>query len=338
MHECFLYEKLDAKNVKCTGCAHYCRIADGNRGICGVRKNIGGKLQLLVYGKAAAVNVDPIEKKPLFHFLPGSTIFSIGTLGCNLGCDFCQNWEMSQATRNGLMPVYWGDDWPPSKVVEEAVRQGTPSLAFTYNEPGIFFEYAFDTGMLGKKKGLKSVFVSNGFSSKESVKKMKGFLDADNIDLKSFSNEFYQKICKARLDPVLETISAVRKTGIWVEVTTLLIPGKNDSREEVKNIAQFLASVDENIPWHVTAFHPEYKMQDVPPTKAEKLVEAREIGLKAGLKFVYVGNVLNSKAESTFCPKCGKLLIERSGFSVRVVGLEHGKCVYCGEKIPGVWK
>lgn len=338
MKEARLYEKLEGKAVKCIACSNYCRIAEGKTGICGVRRNVGGKLQLMVYGKAAAAALDPIEKKPLFHFLPGSSIFSIGTLGCNFGCDFCQNWEMSQAPKEGRTPQYWGDDWPPEKVVNGALNSSASSIAYTYNEPSIFFEYAEDTALLGKKKGLKSVFVSNGFSSKEAITKIKKLLDANNIDLKAFTDGFYRKLCKARLEPVLENISAFHKAGIWTEITTLVIPGRNDSRKELKEIADFIAGVSEDIPWHVSAFYPTFKMTDVPATTHAKLLEAYEIGKKAGLKFVYVGNVPDAEHESTFCPECGKKLIERIGYSVRVVGLNKEKCGECGERIPGVWK
>lgn len=338
MKEAKLYEKLEGKAVKCIACSNYCTIAEGKTGACGVRRNIGGKLQLMVYGKAAAVALDPVEKKPLFHFLPGTSIFSIGTLGCNFGCDFCQNWEMSQAPKEGRTPQYWGDDWPPEKIVNGALKSGASSLAYTYNEPTIFFEYAEDTALLGKKKGLKNVFVSNGFSSKEAVARMRKFVDADNVDLKSFTDSFYGKLCKARLEPVLENISALHKAGIWIEVTTLVIPGQNDSRKELEEIADFIAGVSENIPWHVSAFYPSFRMTDVPPTTHAKLLEAYEIGKKAGLKFVYVGNVPDAEHESTFCPECGEKLIERIGYNVRVSGLNNGKCGECGERIPGVWK
>jgi pyruvate formate lyase activating enzyme len=353
--ECVLYEKLGgaANAVKCTACSHYCRIVEGNYGACGVRKNQGGKLLLAVYGKAIAVEVDPIEKKPLFHFLPGSTIYSLGTVGCNFACAFCRNWQISQATRlargqaktaldatRALDEVAEkGMDLSPEQIVKNALAEKCKSIAFTYTEPTIALEYAFDTFALARKHGLKTVFVSNGFTSPEAVGVIAPVLDANNIDLKSFREEFYRDVCKARLQPVLDSIKAFHEKGVWLEVTTLVIPGLNDSLEELAQIAGFLASVDKRIPWHVTAFYPEFKMLSTPPTPPQKLLEARDIGLRAGLEFVYVGNVFAPEAEGTFCPKCKTKIIDRIGFESRVEALDarSGACAKCGEKIPGIW-
>lgn len=308
---------------------------------------------LTVYGKAIAVNVDPIEKKPLFHFQPGSAIYSLATIGCNFACAFCQNWQISQATRlargqakNAVAAsraldelAEKGIDLTPEQIVENAFAEGCKSIAFTYTEPTIAFEYARDTFELARKRGLKTVFVSNGFNSRESVEALAPVLDANNIDLKSFREEFYRDVCKARLQPVLDSIRAFHEKGVWIEVTTLVIPGFNDSRDELAQIAGFLASVDKRIPWHVTAFYPEYKMLSTPPTPPQKLLEARDIGLRAGLEFVYVGNVFTPEAEGTFCPKCKTKIIDRIGFESRVEALDakRGACAKCGEKIPGVW-
>ncbi|MEM5777253.1 MAG: AmmeMemoRadiSam system radical SAM enzyme [Candidatus Aenigmatarchaeota archaeon] len=336
------------KLVKCTACSHYCIIQPNNTGLCGIRKNVNGKLYLLVYGKAAAVNIDPIEKKPLYHFLPGSKIFSFGTLGCDFGCLFCQNWDISQPTkeirleenRDELLKeiINTCDDLSPKQIVDYCLKHKLPSIAYTYNEPAVFFEYAYDTAKLAKKHGIKNVFVSNGYESKESLNKIKKYLDAANIDLKSFSEEFYLKICKAKLEPVLKNIEKIHKLGIWIEITTLIIPGKNDSEKEVKQIADFIASVSPSIPWHITAFHPDYKMLDAKSTPLSTLIKAYNIGKKAGLKHVYVGNVAAGKYENTFCPNCGSECISRIGFFNIKNDLDNGKCKKCGYILEGVWK
>lgn len=285
MHPAVLYKKLKDSVVQCQACAHYCAIKVGETGKCGVRKNIDGELQLLVYGHPAAVHVDPIEKKPFYHFLPGTEILSFGTFGCNFRCEFCQNFDMSQTHAESAQ------NYAPEEIVALAVKYKTPSIAYTYNEPTIFVEYAHDIMVLAHQKGLKNVFVSNGFFSEETLEYIGPYLDAINIDLKSFSDEFYKKICGARLQPVLDTIKRVKERNIWQEITTLLIPGENDSDKELKQIAEFIASVDKNIPWHISRFHPDYKMLDKDITSYQSLVKAREIGLKAGLKYVYLGNV-----------------------------------------------
>lgn len=352
MREAVLYKKLGNGSVRCGACRHACVIALGRAGICGVRQNIDGRLYLLVYGKASAVNIDPVEKKPLFHFLPGSAIFSLGTVGCNFGCDFCQNWDISQATRGlasrlakenklkdmGVEVGRLGYDLPPERIVEACVGKGIPSIAYTYNEPSIFFEYFYDTSKLASKRGIRNVLVTNGYESEESLRLAKPYMDAMNIDLKSFSDEFYVKVCRARLQPVLDTIKLAKELGIWTEITTLVIPGKNDSDDELKKIAEFVAGVDASMPWHVTAFHPEYKMRDVSPTSNKMLFNAYEIGKKAGLKYVYAGNIADEARESTYCPNCNAMLVRRSGFFVKVEGLKNGKCGKCSEKIAGVWK
>lgn len=352
MKRAILYEKLSDNRVKCLACQQYCRIFPGRTGICGVRRNEDGDLYLLVYGKAAAFHVDPMEKKPLYHFLPGKAVLSLGTIGCDFACQFCQNWDISQSSREikrkykdpqeqqiqlGKILDY-GQGLLPEKIVEYAVGNNIPAIAYTYNEPAIFFEYAYDTAKLAHEKGIKNIFVSNGYESKEALEMIEPYLDAMNIDLKAFTEEFYLKVCQARLGPVLETIKRCRAFSIWLEVTTLVIPGKNDSAEELTEIAEFLVSIDPSIPWHVSRFHPDYKMLDVPPTPIETLHKAYNIGKKAGLKYIYVGNVLDPERESTYCPKCGCLLIKRSGYSVEVVNLERGRCIKCREKIEGVWE
>lgn len=350
-----LIKDLKDKTFTCVACNRYCRIPPGQVGYCGVRANDDGKFNLLVYGKPVAVWVDPIEKKPLFHFLPGSTSFSIGTFGCNFSCLHCQNWDISQAPHEARLqdPRGWRGyfeklieknktDLPPENVVDRALAEGCRSISFTYNEPTIFTEYALDIMDAAKEVGadLKYVYVTNGYETPECWDALEGKLHAANIDLKAFSQDFYGKICKATIEPVKESIKIAKKKGIWVEVTTLIIPGENDSPEELQAAAEWLASVDKQMPWHVTAFYPAYKMMDKKPTEPESLVRAREIGKAAGMKHVYAGNVpySYSKYETTYCPKCGKHAIERLGFSVTQNNIIEGKCRFCKEKIKGVWE
>jgi len=353
LHKCILYKKKDDKKVECQACNWYCNIPEGLTGICGVRQNNKGDLYLLVYGKAIAANLDNIEKKPLFHFLPGTKVFSIGTVGCNFRCLFCQNWDISQTPflvkqeqkdpekQNIVLGKVTseGQDLPPKEIVKYCVENNIPSIAYTYNEPAIFFEYAYDTAKLAHKEGIKNVFVSNGYESKEALEKIEPYLDAINIDLKGFTKEFYQEICSAKLEPVLENIKKVHKMDIWLEITTLVIPGKNDSDEELTKIAEFIASVSDEIPWHVTAFYPHYKMQDIPPTPPSTLERAYKIGKKAGLKYVYTGNIPGMEAENTICPKCDELIIKRFGLDCDSCYVDSkGRCEKCNHKIPGKWK
>lgn len=331
--------------MKCTACRWYCSIPNGKTGVCGIRENKNGSLYLKTYAKPVAINVDPIEKKPLFHFLPGTDIFSLGTLGCNFACEFCQNWDISQAVRkhhqenpaktpSDLFDI--GHHWPPEKIVDCCVENQIPSIAFTYNEPGIFFEYAFDTMKLGKTHGLKHVFVSNGYTSSEALQKMGNDLNAINIDLKSYSEKFYQKNCHAQLEPVLSCIEEIAKSNTWLEITTLVIPGENDSSNELAQIAEFIASQNPLIPWHVSAFHPDYHMDHVPATPRKTLETAFEIGKKAGLEFVYIGN-MESKAQNTVCPHCQTILIQRKGFNISENQLLGDRCPKCDQTIPGIW-
>lgn len=290
MKKAILYQKLSKNRVKCLACSHYCMINDGKRGICGVRENIKGELYLLVYGLVAAIHLDPIEKKPLYHFLPKTNVLSFGTVGCNFACDFCQNWQISQVSKIPHRDLF-GVEYNPPQIVDFALSAGAPSIAYTYNEPGVFFEYAFDTMKLAKKSGIKNIYVSNGYISKEARKKLKGLLDAANIDLKSFNENFYKKICGAKLKAVLETIYDFYKMGVHLELTTLIIPGKNDSVEELSNIANFIAGIDRSIPWHISRFFPNFKMRDIKPTPLATLKKASKIGIGAGLKNVYIGNI-----------------------------------------------
>jgi pyruvate formate lyase activating enzyme len=330
------YEKLDDEMVKCNLCSHHCsQIADSKRGICGVRENRDGKLYSLVYGKAVARAVDPIEKKPLFNFLPGSKSYSIATVGCNFRCDNCQNYDISQLPKGRGTIV--GDDVPPEEIVLAAKLSNCKSIAYTYSEPTIFFEYAYDTAKHAKKEGIKNVFVTNGYITPEALKEISPYLDAANIDLKSFSDEFYRKRCGARLEPVLESIRLYKSLGIWTEITTLIIPTLNDSEEELRKIAEFISEVGEDTPWHISQFYPTYKLIDLPRTPVETLRKAREIGLEAGLKYVYEGNVPGEDGENTYCPNCGKMLIHRFGYRIHENKIKKSKCTYCGAEIDGIY-
>lgn len=335
MHEARLYTN-HGTYVQCGLCAHGCKISDGQRGICGVRENIGGVLYSSVYGKLVAESVDPIEKKPLFHVLPGSLSYSISTLGCNFHCLHCQNASISQVGRGGCSSRQPASR-TPEEVISSAIVSGCKTISYTYVEPTVFFEYAHDCCTLAKAKNVGNVFVSNGYMSSQVTEMLAPLLTGINIDIKSFSNEFYQKVCGAKLKPVLDTVERMRNLGVWVEVTTLLIPGMNDSSAELKQIARWLVSVDKNIPWHVTAFYPTYKMTTPQPTPVETLKKARDIGLGVGLNYVYEGNVPGRGGENSSCPSCGVTLLLRHGFSVRDNLLVHGQCPECSEPIAGVW-
>jgi len=336
-----LFKKLPNNQIQCLACNNYCVIPNGKTGICGVRQNNNGELILLVNDKAVAVNLDPIEKKPLFHFYPGSVAFSLGTLGCNFGCEFCQNWDISQApkiqdTKYQIQDTnYWGEDWPPEKIVNYCQENNIPIIAYTYNEPTVWTEYALATMKLAKKAKIKNVWVSNGYFSDQTLKLITPYLDAINIDLKSFREDFYQNIVHAHLEPVKENIIKVWQLGIWEEVTTLIIPELNDSEKELKEIARFLVKISSDLPWHISAFYPAYKMLKTPPTPQKTLIKAYNIGKKAGLKYVYTGNIPDNNYESTYCPKCGAKLIERWGIEMISNNLKNGKCPKCGENIPG---
>lgn len=338
MKEADFYEVTDQTKhfVQCHLCNHHCLIKDGSRGRCRVRENQGGKLLSLVYGRIISENVDPIEKKPIFHLKPGSLSYSIATVGCNFKCLHCQNYEISQYPyiHSGKIP---GMIRSPESIVTAAAQQNCQSISYTYVEPTIFFEFAYETSELANAAGIKNVFVSNGYTSPEAVRKIAPYLDANNIDLKAFSEKFYHDVCGARLAPVLETINLMKELGVWVEVTTLVIPGWNDSDKELKSIADFIMGIDSGIPWHVTGYYPTYKMTDHPPTSVAGLFRAREIGLDAGLKYVYAGNIPGQGGEDTYCPSCKKVVIHRTGYRINAVNLDNGACSFCGEIIGGIF-
>lgn len=336
MEEARFYEKLEDQKVRCHLCAHECLIEPEKRGICLVRENEGGRLVSLVYGKIVSQSNDPIEKKPLFHFLPGTRSFSIATVGCNLQCQHCQNYEISQYPRFHDLEVP-GQKFTAEALVGQVRETNSASISYTYIEPTIFAEFAYDTAVLAREKGIRNIFVSNGYMTETSAKTMAGVLDGNNIDLKSFSDDFYRKICKARLQPVLDTIALMKESGVWVEVTTLVISGLNDSDTELRDIAHFIKEVGAGIPWHVSAFHPTYKMLDRPSTPVDTLLKARQIGLEAGLRYVYTGNIPGEGGESTYCYECDELLIERIGYAIRKNQVQDGCCPKCGAPIDGVW-
>jgi pyruvate formate lyase activating enzyme len=335
LKEAILYEKLDNEAVKCHLCSHRCRIIDSKRGICGVRENRSGTLYSLVYDKMVSGHVDPIEKKPLYHFLPASSAYSIATVGCNFRCGNCQNWEISQSPK--LQNPIMGRNMPPEEIVDTARRMNCESIAYTYTEPVIFMEYAYETAVLAVGYDIKNVFVTNGYITKEALAKMTPYLHGANIDLKSLSDKFYRENCGARLEPVLEAIKLHKKAGIWIELTTLIIPTLNDSEEDLKEIAEFIRDLGVEIPWHVSRFYPNFQLIDLPPTPLETIRRAREIGLKAGLRYVYQGNVPGD-GENTYCYKCGNLLIERYGYTVTKNKIVDLSCPRCGTEVDGVWK
>jgi pyruvate formate lyase activating enzyme len=333
--EALIWSPLESEKVSCFLCAHRCTIAPGKFGVCGVRENRGGKLVTHVYGEVVAAHVDPIEKKPFYHFLPGSTSLSIATVGCNFRCGFCQNWQISQASKEPGRDTR-GDKFSPEDIVQAAKKNGCRSISYTYTEPTIFFEYALDTARLAKAAGLYNNFVTNGYMTAEALKAFHPNLDAANVDLKAFKDETYKKVCGARLEPVLESIKLMRKLKIWVEVTTLVVPGLNDGEGELRGIAKFLAGVDPDIPWHISRFHPDFKYTDARPTPVETLRKAAAIGKQEGLRYVYVGNV-PGEGEDTICPGCGKILIRRRGFGTDENAIKNGRCPSCRKDIPGLF-
>jgi len=329
------WEPQPKNATRCTLCPHFCRVKDGHYGICGVRKNDGGTLYTLIYEQAAALNIDPIEKKPLFHFFPGSRSLSIATVGCNFKCAFCQNWDLSQAPK-GKNRRFGGHPAAPAEVVALAGDHNCRTIAFTYSEPTIFYEYAYDTARLATRNRIYGVFVSNGFITPEALEKIRPYLFGYNVDLKSFNPDYYKRVLSARLEPVLDALKKIKELGFWLEVTTLVVPTKNDSDDELTKIAEFIYGLGPEVPWHVSAFHPDYKMTDLPRTSVATLRRARQIGLDAGLRYVYTGNIPGDDGESTFCYNCGSMVIRRHGFSIIDNRITHGKCPDCNTVIDGV--
>jgi pyruvate formate lyase activating enzyme len=333
--EARFYEKKKDQQVHCLLCNHHCLIKAGKRGICGVRENQAGRLYSLVYGRPIATHVDPIEKKPLFHFLPGSRSFSLATAGCNFRCLFCQNADISQLPQDqGEIP---GQEVAPEEIVAAARQAGCQSIAYTYTEPTIFFEYAQDIALLAEAQGLKNVFVTNGYMSSEALQAIHPRLHGANVDLKAFREAFYQKQCGARLAPVLETLKTMKELGVWLEITTLIIPTLNDSKEELRELAAFIRrELGPETPWHISRFHPTFRLTDLPVTPVRTLQQAWEIGREEGLRYVYTGNVPGDQGEKTICSRCGHLLLDRYGFSILKNHLVEGSCPQCRTPLDGV--
>lgn len=335
MHEALLYEKIGKGRVRCNLCAHRCVIASGKRGLCHVRVNRDGVLYTTVYGRVVSRSVDPIEKKPFFHFLPGTRAYSIATVGCNFTCAYCQNHTISQYPREQDGRVLGEEVWP-EEIVAAAKESGSETIAYTYTEPTIFFEYALDTARLAHEEGLRNVFVSNGYMSAEAADMIMPYLDGINIDLKGISDQVYRDVVGGNLRPVIDSIERFSRAGVWTEVTTLLIPGVNDSADELRWTAEAILGISPIIPWHISRFFPAYKMNDIPPTPLAKLEEAENIAREVGLRYVYIGNA-HGRGENTFCPNCGEELIKRWGFMLRDNLIREGCCPACGEKVDGVW-
>lgn len=334
MQEAMFYENIGDNRVRCNLCAHGCVIAEGKFGVCKVRHNLEGTLYTRVYGRTISQHVDPIEKKPLYHFLPGAKAFSIATAGCNFQCRWCQNWEISQMLRESHLIA--GRAVSPEEIVDSAMQTGCEAIAYTYTEPTIFFEYAYHIALLAHLVGLANVYVTNGYMGHEMLEISHPYLDAANVDLKSFRKKTYQHYIKAGLKPVLENLKTMKRLGIWVEVTTLVIPGLNDSQDELRDIAQFIVTdLGPDTPWHISRFFPGYKMKDRQPTPLKTLQQARSIGLAEGLHYVYLGNV--GEDANTYCQQCKRLLIRRQGYWVTENHIKDGRCADCGTSVAGVW-
>ena len=332
MKRALYFDKLKNKTVQCKLCPWRCIIKEGEKGKCRARENKEGVLYSLVYGKPCSVHIDPIEKKPLYHFLPGSMSLSVGTAGCNLQCKFCQNWEISQANPEEIPFA----EMPPEKIVEEAEKNRCKSISYTYTEPTIFYEYVLDTAKLAHKKGIKNVMVTNAFINKAPLKELYRYIDAVNIDFKAITDKFYTELCGVPMQPVLEAIKEIKNMGVWMELTLLLIPGFNDNPDEIKKQCEWIVNnLGKDVPFHISRFYPQYKMQDVAPTSMQKLEQAYDIAKNAGLNHVYIGNVATDKG-NTYCSRCGNLLINRIGFGVSEIKLKNNKCS-CGQEIPGIW-
>jgi len=333
--EAMFYEKLADKRVRCDLCPRQCEIADLERGYCGVRENRGGTYYTLVFGRAVAVNVDPIEKKPLFHYLPGTQALSIATTGCNIFCKFCQNWNISQARPEDRRAEYL----PPEILVKACRRYDSPTIAYTYTEPVVFYEYVHESAKYARENGVGNVVISNGYLLEKPAVEWCKVLSGVKVDLKAFTEKFYKEMCDGRLRPVLDALKVFKREGIWLELVVLLLPGMNDSRDEIRRMSDWVVKeLGPDVPMHFSRFHPEYLVKNLPRTPLRTVEQARDTAMECGVKFAYVGNVAPHEYEHTYCPKCKNLLIQRIGYYVRIKGLKDGVCRNCGEKIPGVWK
>lgn len=328
--------RWDCLGVQCFLCPFDCFLPEGSRGICRVRMNVGGNLKTLVYAQPVSVHIDPIEKKPIYHMMPGSTIFSIATVGCNLRCTFCQNWEISQSYPE---QAKCGQLMTPEDVVAAAIKNNCHSIAYTYAEPIVFYEYVLDTAKLAKEKGLKNVLVSAGYVNPEPLRKLAPYFDVIKIDLKGFNKQFYRKVVGGDLEYVLATLKELKRLGVMTEIVNLVVPGLNDNMDEITRMCAWIyENLGPDTPLFFTRFTPQYKLGNLPATPVETLEKAREIGLKAGLRYVYIGNVPGHPGENTYCPQCGRVLIRRYGYEILENNIKNGKCVFCGKEIPGVWE
>ena len=333
--EALFYEKLEGGRVRCHICPRECVVSPGQRGYCRVRENNEGKYYTIVHGRVCAYHVDPIEKKPLYHFLPGTTAFSIATVGCNLACKFCQNWEISQELPERVSAT----NMPPEKVAAAAQKYSSPTIAYTYTDPNVYYEFVLDCARAGHEEGLRSVVISAGYLNRKPLINLIPNLDGIKIDLKSFRDDFYRDVCGVRLDPVLKTISTIREKGLWLEIVNLMIPTLNDSDKDVDRMCKWIVeNLGDDVPVHFTRFYPKYKLKNLPATPVSTVERAREIAMSRGVKFAYVGNVPAGNAgESTYCPGCGEVAVRRAGYALIKVNITDGKCNECGTAIPGVW-
>ncbi|MCX8044222.1 MAG: AmmeMemoRadiSam system radical SAM enzyme [Desulfobacterota bacterium] len=335
LHEVMFYRKLEDLKIECTVCPKKCRVADLERGYCGNKENRGGTYFSLVYGRACAVHVDPIEKKPLFHYLPGTTAYSLAAAGCNFECRFCQNWEIAQYRPEQVQSI----NLSPQTVVDQAASRGSLTIAYTYSEPVVFYEYMYDCARSGRTKGIGSIMISNGFINEEPLVRLCQYLTAVKIDLKAFTDSFYRTYCSGELEPVLHTLTVLKRIGIWFEIVVLIIPSLNDSPDEIRRMCRWIAEhLGCDIPLHFTRFRPLYKLTNLPPTPVKTLDACHRIATDAGLRYVYVGNVIGHPAESTYCPSCKRVVIKRMGYAILENNLKGGKCISCGFPIPGVWE
>ncbi|MFC2088925.1 AmmeMemoRadiSam system radical SAM enzyme [Calditrichota bacterium] len=335
MKEALLYQKLDENKVQCNLCAHRCVINPSKKGICRVKENISEILYTKAYGRTIAQNIDHIEKKPLYHFYPGSKAYSIATAGCNFHCRFCQNWDISQITNDEILKS--GEKASPGQIVLNAKQSGCKNIAYSYTEATIFFEYSYDTARIAQKAGLNNIFITNGYMTTEMLEMINPYLDAVNIDLKAFRDETYRRIIGARLQPVLDNLKKIKQLGIWLEVTSLIIPGVNDDQYEIREMANFVASeLGLDVPWYISCFFPAYKMKEIPDTPLQTLQMAKKIGLEEGLNYVYLDNVKSDGDIYTKCPQCGYVLIDRSYFGMMKNNIQENHCPNCGRKIAGV--
>ncbi|MDD2706399.1 MAG: AmmeMemoRadiSam system radical SAM enzyme [Verrucomicrobiae bacterium] len=333
-HEALFWEKAEGGKVKCLLCPRLCVLPEGQFGVCRARKNVGGVLKSMVYGQVVSANVDPIEKKPFYHVLPGTKAFSIATTGCNLRCLFCQNWQISQVFPHDLSST----PMTPDAVVGAAVKSGSRSIAFTYNEPVIFYEYMLDVAQLARKQGLKTVVVSSGYINPEPLRKLLKHIDAFKVDFKGYDEEFYLQVVGGTLDPVLESMKVIRQEGVWLEVVNLMVPGKNDSEKQIRELVRWVRrNLGDETPLQFSRFYPIYKLQNLPPTPEETLLKARQMARQEGLKYVYTGNIADREGATTYAPKSGEAVIERQGYFVTANRLNKG-VTPGGERIPGIWE